>query len=553
MAQLASFFYSKEQKLICQCYGEIKANNTYQSAEFIGVELDDEMSFRFNKIKTGLNTPVPSDKKNATRLAELTKSLQAQQNMPCENVKLADDCFSLSEVNDVMANSTDPEKLQQVWQNSRKSLIPMHVEFTEKVVLNNLGAQRVGFENMAEMRSSRSFQMPAGEFTEELDRVWDQIRPLYESLQCHVKARLGDRYGTDIVMQDKPIPAYLMGDSTGSSFANLYNEVMSTETAVDRGYNLTEKLLSAGYTEVDLMRTADKFTTSMGFTALDESFYSESVFTKPDAYDVECDSGLWWLREDNQVRLVRCLNVTAEGFIVSHMDLASTNYQITTGNNQPKRNRFWPVGFAHAGEGAQQLLISPNYLKEIGLLDDLPPESSDLGFLMKLALDEVSSIPFNILVDKWRCAVASGEIAPKDYNNFWWQLRQQYQGIAPPVSDDKGNNIEDYFDAGAVAAVISNQDLSVNAVVNILKYQIHKNVCDAAGNTEVLSRCSTYNSKEAGNKLKALYNMRSSKTWSNTLATWADEKQLDGRALVEYFAPLQTYLDEQNKGLNCTL
>jgi peptidyl-dipeptidase A len=527
---------------------QIVTDDFYQSAQFLDAKLDDDLTFRFNRIRTRLSNPAPTDQKSSARLSELIQSLQTQQNKPCENAKTVDNCLSLSDANDVMASSADSDKLHQVWQDSRKSLLPMRIEFAEKINLNNLGTQRVGFENMAEMRSSRLYQMPAEEFTQQLDRVWKQISPLYESLQCHVKAKLGDKYGTDVVKQDKPIPAHLIGELTGSSLVNLYNDVMPTEVTVDRGYNLTEKLVSAGYTEADLLRSADKFNVSMGFAPLDESFYTESTFTKPEEYDVKCDSGLWWLRETNQSRLVACYSVTGEDFSTGYGEVAQHLYWKGSGN-QPRDYSGFPTGFIHAVVKAQKLFISPTYLNQFGLLDDVLPESADLGFLMKLALDEVSSIPFSILVDKWRWAVTSGEVVPKDYNSYWWQLRKEYQGIAPSTLNDSNDN--DYFDAGAVAEVINNRELSINAVQSILAFQIHKNVCDAAGNTDLLSRCSTYNSKEAGNKLKALYNMGNSKPWSETLSTWTNEKQLDGSAMVEYFAPLQTYLDRQNKDRSC--
>jgi peptidyl-dipeptidase A len=525
-------------------------NNVYQSAEFIGAELDEDMTLRFNRIRSRLNNPAPTDEKNSARLSELTQSLHTRHSKPCESSLTAESCLSLSDANAVMANSTDAEKLQQVWQDNRNTLIPMRIEFAEKVALNNLGTQRVGFENMAEMRSSRFYQMPAEEFTLQLDRVWKQISPLYASLQCHVKAKLGDKYGTDIVKQDKPIPAHLIGSLTGSSLANLYNDVMPTEVTVDRGYNLTEKLVSAGYTEADLLRSADKYNASMGFALLDESFYTESTFTKPEGYNVECDSGLWWLRETNQSRLVACYNVTGKDFLTSYGEVAQHLYWKGSGN-QPRKYNDFPTGFLHAVVKAQKLFMSPTYLKQIELSDGVLAESSDLGFLMKLALDEVSKIPFKILVDKWRWAVASGDITPKDYNSYWWQLRKEYQGITPSTLNNSNYDDKNYFDAGAVAAVINNRELSISAVQSILAFQIHKNVCDASGNTDLLSHCSTYNSEEAGNKLKALYNMGNSKPWSETLITWANEKQLDGSALVEYFEPLQSYLDEQNKDRNC--
>ncbi len=524
--------------------------SVYLSSGFIDAKLNDDMAFRFDRIRTRLSNPAPKSEIKAAELFDLTQSLHAQYNKPCGSEKSDESCLPLAVINKIIASSNDATKLQQVWQQRRENTVSMTQEFAKKIALSNIGTQRVGFQNTAEMRSARLYQMEPNEFIEQLDRVWSQVSPLYSSLQCHVRAKLGEKYGNDIVKPDMPIPAHLLKDVTASSFSNLYQDIMPTDVMTNRGYNLTEKLISANYSQVDLMRTADAFKTSMGFEPLQASFYSESVFKKPATYDVECESGLWWLREHDQSRLVRCLDITSKSFEVAHTELTQHLYWKGSGT-QPRKYSGFPTGVISGAESAQRLLISPNYLKEIDLIDNVPDKSADLGYLMKLALDDVSSLPFYLLVDKWRWAAASNEISSQYYNNYWWQLRQHYQGIERPKLSNRESIDKDYFDPGTVAAVINNQDLSINAVTTILKYQIHKNLCEAAGDKNVPSRCSTYNSIVAGNKLRALYNMGNSMPWAKILARWSDEKQLDGTALVEYFAPLQNYLDEQNKERSC--
>ena len=33
-------------------------------------------------------------------------------------------------------------------------------------------------------------------FPAELDRLWGEVKPLYEALHCHARAKLGELYGT---------------------------------------------------------------------------------------------------------------------------------------------------------------------------------------------------------------------------------------------------------------------------------------------------------------------------------------------------------------------
>lgn len=523
---------------------QIATDNVYQSAQFNGVKLSPDMAFRFTKIRSTLSNPAPEDSHKSARLAKLTSQLAEQYStgIHCEDKDSDTACISLADINEIMIKSNDYSKLLQTWQDRGDTIKSMRVEFQEKIALNNIGAQRIGYQNLADMRSDRLYQMSASDTTKELDRVWQQISPLYESLQCHVRAELGDKYGTDVVPQSKPIPAHLIGDLAGGNWSALYPMVAPKDAVLDRGYNLQDKLKSAGYSELDIVRTADKFYSSMGFESLDDAFYNESVFKKTKENNTSCNSGYWWLYENKQARAIQCLNITDTDFYNTHGSMRFIPLESTA--KTPVYHRYAPTGLLRSTP--IRLSITPSYLKEIGLLDKLPAESSDLGFLMKLALDEIAPMPLYLVVDKWQTAVASGAISAKNYNQYWWQLRQQYEGIAPPTA--RG---EEYFDPGAIEEIISNRDLSPYAVSSILKFQTHKILCEASESKEILSRCSIYNSKKAGAKLLELFEMGNSRTWSDTLAAWTNEQKMDGTGIVEYFAPLKKYLDKQNEGRSC--
>ncbi len=531
-------------------YRDVLAKGAYDSVKFNGVELDEEMTLRLNRIRTGTRNPTPEKAEKAERLSLLSKTLNGRNSkgMTCEEEDTSGTCKSLADMSKVMATSKDQNELLQIWQQRQSHTKLMKKDVQEKIELHNLGAQRAGFENIAEMRSERNFQLPANQVREQLDRVWEQVYPLYESLKCHVSSELNEKFGDDITLQNTIIPAHLTGDLVSSDFSHLSKGIIPENMPVDRGYNLTETLTSKNLTQENLVKIGDAFHASMGFEPFDETFYKESLFKAPENYEAFCNGGYWWLYDNKQARVVQCMNVDEEGFYGPHNGLGLLHYDKESALNQPAHFRRLHRDILFGVVHAMNLSVTPSYLKEIGLLDNMPEEQDDIGYLMDLALKEVASIPFSLLVDKWRLAVASGEVSPEEYNQYWWQLREKYQGIAPA-----DGLVSDSFEPGAVAAIINNQDLTPSATTFILKYQVHKNLCEAAGNTESLARCSIYNSKEAGDKLKELFNMAGSRTWSETLATWTNEKKLDGNALVEYFAPLQRYLDKQNKGLSCEM
>jgi peptidyl-dipeptidase A len=165
---------------------------------------------------------------------------------------------------------------------------------------------------------------------------------------------------------------------------------------------------------------------------------------------------------------------------------------------------------------------------------------------MQDALDKIAFLPFGLIVDKWRWGVFSGQIPPEQYNAAWWQLRQDYQGITPPVA-----RTEEQFDPGAKYHIPANTPYARYFLARILQFQFHKALCEAAGHEGPLHTCSIYGSKEAGAKLRAMLELGASKPWPDALEAIAGTRQMDAGPLVEYFTPLMAYLEEQNASRTC--
>ncbi len=148
------------------------------------------------------------------------------------------------------------------------------------------------------------------------------------------------------------------------------------------------------------------------------------------------------------------------------------------------------------------------------------------------------------MVDQWRWQVFSGQVTPANYNQAWWALRQKYQGIASP--EPRG---EEFFDAGrevsragqhAVCALLPRPHPAVPVSPRARRRP------PAA--RRALHRCSIYESKAAGERLNKMMAMGLSKPWPDALEALTGSKQMDATAIIDYFAPLQKWLDEQIKG-----
>jgi len=513
-----------------------------QAAQFDELELDYDARRKLNKLKLALTLPAPQDAEKTAQLSQIVAELGGLYGKG-KYCKDDSSCLSLGDMTAKMATSRDYNELLDLWQGWRQISKPMRPLYEQQVALTNEGAKELGYADTGAMWRSK-YDMPADDFTKELDRIWGQVKPLYNSLHCHVRAKLGEKYGTDKVVQDEPIPAHLLGNMWAQAWGNIY-DVVAPENA-DPGYDVTELLAKNNYDELKMVKGAETFFTSMGFEPLPETFYDRSLFIKPKDRDVQCHASAWNIDSKDDLRIKMCIQRTGEEFSVIHHELGHNFYQRAY-NKQPL---FYQEsandGFHEAIGDTIALSVTPGYLKEIGLLEQVPDESKDIGLLMKMALDKVAFVPFSLMVDQWRWQVFSGQVKPQDYNKAWWELREKYQGVQAPIARS-----EDDFDPGAKYHVPGNTPYTRYFLAHILQFEFHRSLCEIAGNDKAIHRCSIYNSKEAGDKLNTMLEMGSSRPWQEALEAVTGKPQMDATAMLDYFAPLQRYLDEQNKGRNC--
>jgi peptidyl-dipeptidase A len=440
-----------------------------------------------------------------------------------------------------MANSRDAEKLKQAWLGWHAVSPPYRQDYARFVELGNKGAREMGFNDLGAMWRS-NYDMPPDAFAAEMERLWQQVKPLYDSLYIYTRAKLAGHYGRQVVPENGLIPAHLLGNMWSQQWDNIY-PLLKPATS-DPGYDLNDILKQKNSDAKQMVRFGEGFFTSLGFAALPPTFWERSLLTKPQDRDVVCHASAWHIDGKHDVRLKMCINQTAEDFATIHHELGHTFYQLAYAH-QP---RFFQDsandGFHEALGDTVALSVTPEYLKKIGLIETVPDESADIGLLLQRALDKVAFLPFGYLVDQWRWNVFSGKTGPGDYNKSWWDLRMKYQGIAPPAPRSEAD-----FDAGAKYHVPANTPYARYFLATILQFQFHRALCDVAGYKGPLHRCSIYDNKEAGAKLKAMMAMGQSRPWPEALKALTGSDRMDATAIIDYFAPLKKWLDEQNRRL----
>ena len=516
-----------------------------EAARFDEFDLPYDTRRKLDLLKLALTAPAPSDPEKTRELSQITSRLEATygEGKYCPPGATGDACLDIQEITKIFAESRDPKKLAEVWTGWRTISPPMRADYRRFVELSNEGARELGYSDTGAMWRSK-YDMPPDDFAAELDRLWGQVKPLYDSLHCYVRAELTKEYGASVVPPNGPIPAHLLGNIWAQDWSNIYPLV--APPAADPGYDLTEILKKKGLDAKQMTKIGETFFTSLGFAPLPATFWERSLFTKPEDREVVCHASAWNLDEVDDLRIKMCIEPTAEDFRTIHHELGHNFYQRAYNKHSYLYRNSANDGFHEAIGDTIALSVTPAYLKQIGMIDQVPDPSKDLGLLMKDALEGVAFLPFGLLVDQWRWKVFSGEVTPDEYNKTWWELRERYQGVSAPVA-----RTEQDFDPGAKYHIPGNTPYTRYFLARILQYQFHRSLCEAAGQTGPLNRCTIYGNKAAGAKLASLLEMGISRPWQDALEAATGKREMDATAIIDYYAPLKTWLDQQNAGRKC--
>jgi peptidyl-dipeptidase A len=519
----------------------ISATVSYAKAapRFDGLGLPADVARKLKLLKLALTLPAPSNPKEAEELTRIVAAMEGTYGKG-KWCRTANDCLDLTAIERILAESRNPSELRDAWVGWHKISPPLRKKFTRYVELGNKGARELGFADMGTLWRSK-YEMPPDAFAKELDRLWAQVRPLYLSLHSYVRWKLRERYGPEVVPEKGPIPAHLLGNMWAQGWVNIYPLVAPKDA--DPGYDLTARLQAKGVDPKEMVRYGERFFVSLGFAPLPVTFWERSLFVKPRDREVVCHASAWDIDNAEDLRIKMCIETTAEDFRTIHHELGHNFYQRAY-RKQPFLFREGANdGFHEAIGDTIALSITPRYLKQIDLIAGEPDPSKDIGLLLQMALDKLAFLPFGLLVDQWRWRVFDGEVGPASYNAAWWALREKYQGVSPPVPRSEAD-----FDPGAKYHVAANVPYARYFLADILQFQFHRALCQAAGQTGPLNRCSIYDNKEVGRRLEKMLAMGQSRPWPDALEALTGQREMDATAIADYFAPLKKWLDEQNVG-----
>ena len=507
--------------------------------------LDYDTRRKLNILRSGLVLPAPTTPGAAAELNQIATDLQSQYGRGRGTMN--GETLTGNEIEARMGTVRDPDDLREMWTSWNNSVgAPMRSQYQRMVEISNAGARELGFADTGAMWRSK-YDMPPYEFAAMTERLWQEVRPLYEEIHCFARAGLNRAYGDSVQPETGPIRADLLGNLWAQEWGNIY-DVVAPRGSGQPPYDLTQLLEQANYTPERIVRQGEAFFSSLGFEPLPQTFWERSMITQPRDREVICHASAWDVDNEEDLRIKMCTRVNADDFVTVHHELGHNYYQRAY-NDQPllyldSAND----GFHEAIGDMIALSVTPEYLVQIGLLreNQLPNEEQDRALLLRQALDKIAFLPFGLLIDRYRWGIYSGEIAPGQYQSAWDAMRLQYQGIVPPTE-----RTEQHFDAGAKYHVPASVPYTRYFLARILQFQFYKAACDISGWQGPLHRCSFYGNREVGRRLNEMLAMGGSRPWPEALEAFTGTREMSAEPMIEYFRPLLGWLREQNQGRQC--
>ncbi len=524
-------------------FTETQVRLANQAATFNEVQVPEDVRRKLNLLKLAIVLPAPTRAGAATELADITTRLDSTY--ATGKFEFEGKTITLDEANVLIAESRDPAETRALYEGWRTVSPVMKADYARMVEIANEGSRDLGFADTGALWRS-GYDMAPDAFAAETDRLWNQVKPFYENLHCYVRARLNEKYGDAVQPANGPIRADLLGNMWSQQWGNIY-DVVAPKTGGTSSYDLTDLLTTAGYDATRMVKTGEGFYTSMGLAALPQTFWERSQITRPRDREVVCHASAWDIDNLDDIRIKMCTQVNGDDFYTVHHELGHNYYQRAYKGQPILFRNGANDGFHEAiGDFVGLSALTPTYLNQIGLLKTTPGAEEDIPFLLKMALDKIAFLPFGLMVDRWRWDVFSGKTTPDQYNAAWTADMLKYQGLVPP-----GPRPADAFDPGAKYHVPGNTPNTRYFLAHIYQFQFQRAACKQAGWTGPLHRCSVYGNTEVGARFNAMLEMGQSRPWPEAMQAFTGENGNDASAIADYFAPLNAWLTEQNRGKPC--
>ncbi|XP_063827390.1 angiotensin-converting enzyme-like isoform X1 [Ostrinia nubilalis] len=446
-----------------------------------------------------------------------------------------DSVRTMSDVIAVFKTSNDTKELAYYWKAYRdttgKKIRPI---FKDYVTRMNRVAESENFTDAGDMWR---YAFEDDHFVETVDRIWKEIKPLYDLLHDYVRVKLTKYYKEDLQKNDNLIPAHILGNLWAQEWQAIYPKVAIYPEFVKP--NLKNETIHSK----DLFNAVDEFHQSLGFESAKDSYQDikETMATAnclPSSHDM-CDGVNYKIKWCGEKVTDVVVGLSRAARLLGHVQYFK-HYR-----NLPPLYRDGPNPAFHdaISDIVAVQLTSPAHLKSLDLgRVDTGPEVT-LNHLLWVALEKFPLMAYAYVLDKWRWDVF-GNSSLENWNRHWWDLRIKETGVSPPVPRNESD-----LDPAAKYHVVSHVQYITYLVSHVLEFQILMSLCRRANHTGPLHECSIYGVKEAGKLLSDGMSLGASEDWRTVLKVMTGDTELSSAGILEYFSALRDFLKEENKNL----
>ena len=446
--------------------------------------------------------------------------------------KLDDKPITANEIDDLLDSSRDLKKRQAVWEASKQSGPALKPGLVKLQGLRNGVARELGHPDYFSLQVA-SYGMTTDEMVKLQDDFMRELKPLYLQLHTWVKYELAKKYGQPV---PKRIPAHWLNNRWSQNWTGLVEAANLDDRFKDK-------------TPESIVKTAESFYTGLGFPPLPATFWTKSDLYPVSATDKRkknTHASCWHLDLENDIRSLMSVQSNERWFETAHHELGHAYYFISyTRPEVPPLLRIGANPAFHEGMGELISLAASQvpYLQSLGILP-ADYKADPVAFLLNDAL--ASSVPFIFwssgTMTHWEADVYAKNLTPDQWNARWWQYVRDFQGVEPPT--ERG---EEFCDAATKTHINDTPAYYYSyAIANVLKFQLHDTIARKILKQDPRS-CSYAGNKEVGAFLRGIMEKGGTEDWRKVLRD-ATGEDLSTRAMVEYFKPLMTWLEKQNKG-----
>ncbi len=443
--------------------------------------------------------------------------------------------ITANQIDNILVRSRDLSERLRVWAASKEIGRPLKPGLVELIKLRNQVARELGYHSYFALQVA-DYGMTVDEMMRLLDDTLAAAKPLFDGLHCFAKGELAARYRRPI---PRLIPAHWLGNRWAQTWPGLIEAT-----------NLDP--LFRGSTPESIVKSAENFYVSLGFSRLPATFWERS-----DLYPVPPGVGrkknthasAWDIDLAGDVRSLMSVEPNEEWFAAAHHELGHIYYFLSYDRPEvPYLLRDGANRAFHEAVGELAKLASEQtpYLVKVGVMPEAK-RPDPTSWLLQSALDSVVFLSFSAgTMSHFEHDLYESELPPSDWQTRWWDDVGKFQGVVAPIGREG-----DLCDACTKTHINDDPAQYYDyALATLIKFQLHDHIC-----TQILKQdprsCDYSGSKAVGDFLKGILSLGATHDWRQVIRE-ATGEPISPRALMAFYAPLTDVLAKRNAGRDCT-